>query len=88
MYILADINKIEENQDLYRNKDDFWKKVFLFMNICEMHILVDIEKNCRKSWIILKQRRHLKRFKTKNSYLIFFFLYLISISVKYISCRI
>ena len=24
MYILADIKKIVENQDLYRNKEDFW----------------------------------------------------------------
>ena len=53
MYILADI-KNGENQDLYRNKDDFW-------NI----------------------------FETKNYYfLIEKNLYFISISVKYLRCRI
>ena len=27
MYILTDIYEIVENQDLFRNKDDFWKKI-------------------------------------------------------------
>ena len=26
MYILADINEIVENKDLYNYKDDFWEK--------------------------------------------------------------
>ena len=26
MYILADINEVVENQDLYRNKDEYRKK--------------------------------------------------------------
>ena len=26
MYILADINEIVENKDLYKNEDDLWKK--------------------------------------------------------------
>ena len=39
MYILADIkNKIVENQDLYRNKDDF-----CFLYICEIYILADVK---------------------------------------------
>ena len=36
MYILADINKIVENQDLYRNKDDFW----IFLKTKSSYILI------------------------------------------------
>ena len=54
MYILADINESVENQDLYRNKDDF-------CNIFKTKIII---------------------------FLISKILYIISISVKCIRCRI
>ena len=47
MYISADINKIVENEDLYRNKDDWWEKyVFFFkfdsiMEVAKNNFLVD-----------------------------------------------
>ena len=54
MYILSDLKKIVENQDLYRNEDDcgfFIQIFFYFFNVkdfiftyicaCEMYILAD-----------------------------------------------
>ena len=41
MYILADIKEIEENQDLYRNKDDFFQiqNEFLLFNVKDLYFL-------------------------------------------------
>ena len=60
MYILANIKEIVENQDLYKNEDDLWKKFenkkfaifnekdFIFYKyICKMYILADIKWNCK-----------------------------------------
>ena len=62
-------NKIVENQDLYRNKDDFWKffifnekDIIFYKYICKMYILADIKLNCKKSRFIYKQRQLLKKF--------------------------
>ena len=41
MYILADINEIIENKDLYKNEDDMWKKnlnkKLLFFNLTDFN---------------------------------------------------
>ena len=73
--VKADIfwEKNQKNPDLYRNKDDFWKKLnkkslsfnekdFIFYTyICKMFILEDIRWNCKNLRFIYEQRRLLKK---------------------------
>ena len=81
MYIK--FNEIEENQDLYRNKDDFWKefetkilicnlKHFIFYkDVCKMYKLNnDLQLKIVEHQDLYRKKDGFDFFKTKSSYIL------------------
>ena len=60
MYILADINELVENQDLCRNKEDFWNILettkILFFNVKDFILLgLSVKKVYVVEYVVFKK---------------------------------